>query len=301
MRNITFEDYANRYLDSVVISYSSQKSYRSIIKLFVNHMPDNKRLKDITPYDMQVLMKKFTETRSPKTVNNRFVLYSSIFQRAMKEKIISENPAEGLSVVVVKDDIVPFTPSEMKNILKTAYEIRPEIAIYFAIAFYTGMRSGEILALTRTDICLRDYKIKVSKTVTEGILKNSTKTNDIRYVDIVPDLDPYIEKHLEFMHNKGYMQELLISQYGKPVRSYNTISRHWEQILGELGIEFRNQYCLRHTFACNMLAAGEDPAWVSAMLGHKSLKMTLDTYGRWVVRRSGRAGRRFSQYMLTEC
>ena len=40
--------------------------------------------------------------------------------------------------------------------------------------------------------------------------------------------------------------------------------------------------CLRHTFASILLAEGKSPAYVQAQLGHKSITMTVDTYGKWL-------------------
>jgi integrase len=41
-------------------------------------------------------------------------------------------------------------------------------------------------------------------------------------------------------------------------------------------------HCLRHTFASQLLQAGESPAYVQRQLGHASIKLTVDTYGEWL-------------------
>src|SRR5215510_5368788 len=41
-------------------------------------------------------------------------------------------------------------------------------------------------------------------------------------------------------------------------------------------------HCLRHTYASLLLQQGESPAYVQRMLGHASIQLTVDTYGRWL-------------------
>jgi len=53
-------------------------------------------------------------------------------------------------------------------------------------------------------------------------------------------------------------------------------------VLKRLGIRYRPPYQMRHTFATLAISAGENINWVSRMLGHKSLVMTLERYNRYV-------------------
>ncbi len=41
-------------------------------------------------------------------------------------------------------------------------------------------------------------------------------------------------------------------------------------------------HCLRHTFASLLLQQGESPVYVQRQLGHSSIKLTVDTYGKWL-------------------
>jgi len=49
----------------------------------------------------------------------------------------------------------------------------------------------------------------------------------------------------------------------------------------ELPMHF-SPHCLRHTFASLLLQQGESPAYVQRQLGHASVQLTVDTYGRWL-------------------
>lgn len=42
-------------------------------------------------------------------------------------------------------------------------------------------------------------------------------------------------------------------------------------------------HCLRHTYASLLLQQGESPVYVQRQLGHSSIQLTVDTYGRWLA------------------
>jgi integrase len=60
--------------------------------------------------------------------------------------------------------------------------------------------------------------------------------------------------------------------------------------LRRAGLRLRSAYQTRHTFASNSLAAGENPAWISGMLGHRSAELLFDVYARWIPNRTRQDG-----------
>jgi len=86
---------------------------------------------------------------------------------------------------------------------------------------------------------------------------------------------------------------------GKPVRPWVFASRTgnllqpgrvekvFKRILRHAGLPLHfTPHCLRHTFASLLLQQGESPVYVQRQLGHSSIKLTVDTYGRgfrWVI------------------
>jgi len=63
----------------------------------------------------------------------------------------------------------------------------------------------------------------------------------------------------------------------------NNIRRAFLRTLkkAELSLHF-TPHCLRHTFASLLLQQGESPAYVQRMLGHSSIRLTVDLYGKWL-------------------
>ncbi|MDR2401485.1 MAG: tyrosine-type recombinase/integrase, partial [Deferribacteraceae bacterium] len=128
---------------------------------------------------------------------------------------------------------------------------------------------------------------------------DSTKTGEDRFVDITETLDPYIEKHFKMMETQkgnpnGY---LFVNQYQKRIVECTTMAEwYWRPTLKRLNINYRQPYHMRHTFACQSIAAGEDLNWIKKMLGHETLEMLLRTYGNWLIKREGRAGNKLNGY-----
>jgi integrase len=300
---VLFTTFLADFVNDGAFAYSTRKNYRSMVNLI---SPSFKGLLigDINKAHVRryrdMLVKNGT---SNKTIKNRFGLMSAVFKHAIEAKLISENPATGLFLKVKKVQIVPFTPQEVKLILDEIDKQNPRITLYFAIGFFAGLRTGEILALERNDFDLENHKIRVSKTITVGRFKDSTKTGEDRLVDITELLDPYIERHFKLMETQLNNPDghLFINHYGNRVMGYNTITEiYWRPALKKLGIIYRQPYHMRHTFTCQNIAAGEDLNWIRDMLGHESLEMLLNTYGKWLVKREGRAGGKFSKYLEEE-
>src|SRR5690606_19689844 len=58
--------------------------------------------------------------------------------------------------------------------------------------------------------------------------------------------------------------------------------RVWIPALKAAGLEYRNPYQTRHTFASMMLSQGKNPLWVAQQMGHKDWGMIRKVYGRWI-------------------
>ena len=75
----------------------------------------------------------------------------------------------------------------------------------------------------------------------------------------------------------------------------NMRNRIWTPTLVQAGLRHRNPYQTRHTFASLMLDQHEDPAWVARMLGHTTLRMLYERYGKFIRNRPRHDGERFTR------
>ena len=75
---------------------------------------------------------------------------------------------------------------------------------------------------------------------------------------------------------------VVLSDAGTPLDDSN-VRKVMTRVLkrAKLPLHF-TPHCLRHTYASLMLQQGESPAYVQRQLGHASIQLTVDTYGKWL-------------------
>ena len=247
---------------------------KHVIPLFGNRKIDTIKASELTLWQNELL-----KTHSNKSVINARIVFNGIFEDALKDEIISKNPISKIKAPknLAKNEYLPFTKSEIFRIL----DISPlKIRAFFAIGFFTGMRTGEITALKWSDIDLKNRLIYVRRTRNKGIETTPKTKSSIRDVEILDVLVPYLTEHLKFKYKSEY---LFITQFGEAYSSASKISfAYWSKVLKSLNITYRNLYQMRHSFASMMIANGEDILWVSNMLGHKNSNITLSTYAKYM-------------------
>ena len=155
---------------------------------------------------------------------------------------------------------------------------------YFCyLMFYTGIRPGEIIALRWDDIDFKKKRIAVDKTIVNGKVGDVKTLLSIRYVDILPQLEKkLLEWKKEFF---GICDNVFYNSSHKTFYSHDIININFKKRLKEIGIKERSLYTLRHTFASHMISnmnKGIDILWVSRMLGHKDISITLQVYAKYI-------------------
>ena len=189
------------------------------------------------------------------------------------------NPAMGIKALRKnKSDIHPFTLGEVRLILDT---VRPDYKAYLAVRFYTAMRTGEINALRWSDIDWPNGVLMVRNTLYKGKLLPGVKTEgSARDIPMIPQVRQALLRQREIVPKD--ISWVFPSAGGKPLDARNFCRRIWAPLLSYLGLPYRRPYQTRHTGATLMLAAGEQPQYVSAIMGHANSEMLYTTYSRYV-------------------
>lgn len=185
-----------------------------------------------------------------------------------------------------QDEITVFTELEQQIIIEHIRNNVKERTNYlgFLVALFTGIRLGELCALQWSDVNLQQGVIRITKTLQR--IKNTdidakTKTKIIitepksrksRRTIPLPDFLVKILKKYE-MSNKIYI--LTGSMCFLEPRTYEN---QFKRFLECCQVDFNKFHALRHTFATNLIKAGVDIKTVSELLGHSSVKITLDLY-----------------------
>ncbi|ADG92656.1 integrase family protein [Arcobacter nitrofigilis DSM 7299] len=268
--------------------FLTQKNHLYVYKHNIKPYLGNKKLDEIKPSQIATWQNKLLETLSTKSLSMARAVLNVIFNDAIADEIILRNP---LSVIkkphnVPTREIKPFSQDEIFKLLDNVNE---KVRCYFAIGFFTGMRTGEILALKWSDIDYENGIIKVRRSKRQGIESEPKTKASIRDVDILDILIPYLKNHLKFKIPQS--DYLFTSNFQKPYNDCMGIfARYWKPLFEKLDIQYRNPYQMRHTFASMMISNGEDILWVSNMLGHTTSAMTLTKYAKYIVNKEKKRG-----------
>lgn len=258
----------------------TQKKYDQCYAQHVQPHFGNKAIDKIRPSDLAKWQNMLLEERSGKTVKSIRTVFQTILEDAMMDEIIAVNPFT--RVKAPKNDEVrekkPFSKEEIFVIINTVPE---SMQCFFAIGFFTGMRTGEIIGLKWEDVEWDEKVIHIRRSRRQGVESLPKTKSSIREVEIIDVLMPYLIKHRAMMLDESiYLFETFRNQ---PYTTCDKISySYWKPALIKAEIPYRNLYQMRHTFASLMVANGEDILWVSNMLGHKDSSMTLQVYARYV-------------------
>ena len=150
------------------------------------------------------------------------------------------------------------------------------------LSLMTGMRIGEICALTRDAINKDERLINISKTVqrtkagkhTELIITSPKSKHSNRIIPIPDIVYKYMSQTGVWELN---MNDYILSQKEIPYEP-RTLQYAYKKVLLECKINYINFHALRHTFATNCVELGFDVKTLSELLGHSSVNFTLNRY-----------------------
>jgi integrase len=235
-------------------------------------------IEEIKPSDVKKWLYKLVDIGS-KSKRIYLSVLSGIFQEALFDEVIDKNPVRNVRLPSYKaPKIEPFNADEVKSIMALAKN--DNYRFYLAIAFYTGMRTGEIIGLKKIDIDFEHMIINVQRSRSRfGESTPKTKLS-IRQIPIIELLKPFIIE----LYSKHDSEYLFVTQYNKPYRDTSVFQdKHWKPALKELGIEYRRPYNTRHTYATNMLYNNlVTPLQLSQLLGHANTQMVYDVYVNYI-------------------
>lgn len=277
---IKFNHYSSLYLEfkNHELKLSTLDKYTNIIRDRINPYFAEMDITTIRPSVVKQWLYKIDDVGG-KSKRIYLSILSGIMQEALYDEVIDKNPVR--AVKLPKFDtpkIKPFSADEVHDIMNLTKN--DNYRYYIAIAFYTGMRSGEIIGLKKSDINLENMIITVNRTRSRFGESTPKTSYSIRDIPIIELLKPYI---LE-VYNKHDNEYLLVTQYNKPYKTTNVFQEQfWKPSLKELGIEYRRPYNARHTYATNMLYNNlVTPVQLAQLLGHANTQMVFDVYVNYI-------------------
>ncbi len=266
----------------------SQKDYKFIYERHIKPVFGKRIIDEIKPSEIATWQSKLLKKLSTKSLTMIRAVFNVMFNDALADELITRNPMSLIKKPknISVNEILPFKQDEIFTLLET---IPQKMRAVFAIGFFTGMRTGELVALKWSDIDFENNIIKVRRAKRQNVESLPKTNSSIRDIDIIDILLPYLQNHLKFkIDDSEYMFNSL---HKKPFTCFHSIARtYWRPIFDKVDIAYRNPYQMRHTFASMMISNGEDILWVSKMLGHTNSAITLTMYARYIENKDKKRG-----------
>ena len=108
-----------------------------------------------------------------------------------------------------------------------------------------------------------------------------TKSSN-RTLELTPQAEEALKSQIQFTKELGHWV-FHDPKHNNRWKNENPMRRRvWIPTLERAGVEYRNPYQTRHTYASTMLSQGENPMWVAQQMGHSDWGMIRKVYGRWI-------------------
>jgi integrase len=281
-----FREYVSAWLASAVelVKESTLAGYRRILDNHILPAFGDKTLNRLKKEDLDAFADMLKEKKlSAGTRHNILRLLLHILRKSADGGSLDGEVLKGFEVPPVGKGKVPvLSKGEQEKLERAAAGNDRDAAVILAL--YTGMRVGEICALKWSDVDLEEGVIHVRRTVQrlENRGGRGTKTrlcfgppktlSSERVIPLSAKLLACLKKLKARSRNeyviacKGSFAEPRVIQY------------RFHALLRKAGIRRVNFHALRHTFAVRCMELHMDVTTLSQLLGHTSVKLTLDVY-----------------------
>ncbi|WP_152032906.1 Arm DNA-binding domain-containing protein [Mariprofundus sp. EBB-1] len=261
-----------------ILAPSTYASYESVIRHNLIPSFGELRLADLSTLAIRQWLGGLTV--SNKRINNILIPLRGILDDAFADGAIDRNPMDRIKNLEVRqEDPEPFSLDEQERILAVLPDQGRNLIQF---AFWTGLRTSELIALEWGDIDLVRGTAYVQRACVRGELKYPKTSAGKREVMLFPQALEALENQKQFSFKKG-KQIFHNPETNKPWSSDVKV-RHplWTNAIKASGVRYRNPYQTRHTYASMLLSATANPAWIAKQMGHTNMNMVLRKYGRYM-------------------
>jgi integrase len=202
----------------------------------------------------------------------------ALLATAVEEGLIRHNPAAGLRLAGTERRTSPkaLAPDELTALIAAMPAGSPSLVVRFLAV--TGLRVGELKALTWGDLDDVERRIRVHRRVYRGRTDAPKSRHGVREIPISRDMARDLTAHRLATPFSADTDPIFANSAGSALDSDNFSARILKPAAVRAGVPWASFHTLRHTCASNLMRAGVTPKQVQVWMGHHAAAFTMTTY-----------------------
>lgn len=278
--HVGFEAFSRVVVDNAMVgkSYEYQKTVKSSFEKKILPFFGRMEFSQIRPIMIEQWQSNLARKLGPNTLRQNVNILRMIVRKAVSNGLCEKNPFDGVTLArtMKAQSRGAYAPEEIALLIQTA---DGWLRAFLLVAFGTGMRTGEMLALQWKDVDLDAQTIMVGRNISKGRVVETTKTHTVRTIDM---LDIVTEGLRSYYVSRKSDVWVFPNQFGTHYYdSKNVLRYHFKPLLEKAGVAYKTLYASRHSFISMMLNKGMDLLWVQNMAGHAESTTTLKYYAKY--------------------
>ena len=263
----------------VELKQRTLRNKRYMFKTHVIPYLGNKKMNEITASDILAWQKAVKDSKDYSDAYLRMLQnqVTALFIHAQRIYYLKDNPCKRVKKMGRSDNrsLNFWTLEEYRKFINT-FDKSSMHYLMFEILFWTGMREGELLALTKNDIDVGQMTLRINKTYFrlqgEDIITDPKTDSSIRTIDLPKFLVDEIQKYWNTLY-----------KHPSDARMFPIVAEALQHVMvrhiKKAEVKKIRVHDLRHSHCAYLINQGVQPLIIKERLGHKDIKVTLNTYG----------------------
>lgn len=277
--DMLFEDFLQKYYEDMGtrLREHTMRTKRYIIDLKILPYFGKRKMNEITAADIRrwqsELLKQGYAPTYLKTINNQL---AAIFNYASRYYDLPNNPCKKAgSIGRSKADEMQFwTQEEFSRFIDCLMNKRLSY-IAFMVLYWTGIRLGELLALTVDDVDFEKHTLNINKSLQrmngKDVITEPKTPKSKRVISLPEFLEEDLKDYIDSLYGVEKNDRLL------PITKYY-LEHEMQRGIKESGVKRIRLHDTRHSHASLLTELGFSPLEVAERLGHEKIETTLNTY-----------------------
>lgn len=297
--NTRFGDWCDTWIKNYTnhLKPRTFETYKQHIEIHIKPYFKNKKIQDIAHNDVQEFVNHLTNIRSPKTVRNIHSVVNLLMRDAIKNDLISKNPASEISLPKIPRQEMKIIPeNKLQDFINSCYKVS-EYANMIEFALLTGLRQSELIGVTFSRYNPYNYTLTIDRQYQhkKGFL--SPKHDVVRVIELNDRCVDIIEEQRKKREENGFETDFVFFNKDGHHVPHRTLAKHYKRIVKAIGLPELRFHDLRHTYATYSIISGTDIKTLQYNLGHASASFTLNRYGHTTDRAKRESANRLGSFI----